>query len=160
MSIQLSGADLLDLAVRTETEGERFYRQAAEQAGAEEPRALFTYLAEQEVRHRETFQALGPAIVVAALDTETYEDVAGYIASTVDRAFFVSGDAPIRDVPAGLTLREMIASAIAFEQQTLLFFYTLRDLVQPANRPVLDAIVAEERAHVRRLSALLAQEQR
>lgn len=53
---------------------------------------------------------------------------------------------------------DMLRQAIAFEQQTLLFFGALRDLVQSSNRPIIDRIVAEERAHVRRLSAMLASE--
>jgi len=57
-------------------------------------------------------------------------------------------------IPAGSTVREMIERAITFEQQTLLFFYTLRDLVQPVNRALVDSIVSEERSHVRRLAAM------
>ena len=51
-------------------------------------------------------------------------------------------------------LLDAVAQAIEFEQQTLLFFYALRDLAQPVNRPIIDKIVEEERRHVRQLAAL------
>lgn len=156
MSIQLSGADLIDLAVQTEVRGETFYRQAASQASTPEAKELFAYLAEQEVHHRQIFQGLSSAIVITEMDPTTWEEALAYIESTVDRAFFTA-DAPIRAVPEGATEVDMLNSAIAFEQQTLLFFYALRDLAQPVNRPIIDKIVEEERRHVRRLAALREQ---
>ena len=62
MSIQLSGADVIDLAVQTEVRGERFYRQAAQAADKPQARQLFSFLADEEVRHKKLFQGLsGPS---------------------------------------------------------------------------------------------------
>ena len=153
MSIQLSGADLIDLAVQTEVRGEAFYRQAASQATTPQAKELFTYLAEQESLHKQTFQGLSSAIVVTEIDPTTWQEALAYIESTVDRAFFTAA-APIRAIPAEATETDMLNRAIEFEQQTLLFFYALRDLAQPVNRPIIDKIVEEERRHVRQLAAL------
>jgi rubrerythrin len=78
-----------------------------------------------------------------------------YIVNTVDREFFQPG-APIRGIPDGATLDEMLGQAIAFEQQTLLFFYTLRDLTQAANRDIIDHIIVEEKSHIRKLASMRA----
>lgn len=158
MSIQLSGADVLDLAVQTELRGERFYRAAAQAAEDAAARALFAHLASEEVRHKETFLALSPEIVVTEIDPSAWEEVQGYIEATVERAFF-DADAPIQAVPLAPDVPGMIRQAIAFEQQTLLYFYTVRDLVQPSNRPLIDRILAEERSHVRRLAAMLREQE-
>lgn len=155
MTIQLTGADLVDLAVQTETRGEQFYRQAAEQASDGQAKDLFTYLADQEVRHKQVFQGLGANIVSTEIDDTSWDEAMAYIEATVDSAFFGKDDAPIRAVPKGATVAEMIRKAISFEQQTLLYFYTLRDLVQSPNRRLVDEIVEEERSHVRRLAAML-----
>ncbi|MHB1293988.1 MAG: ferritin-like domain-containing protein [Anaerolineae bacterium] len=155
MSILLNGADVIDLAVQAETRGERFYREAAEAALDADARALFSFLREEEIRHKQVFEGLAHGIVLAELDPSTAEDVMGYIAATVDQAFFAKDDATIRLVPAGADVPDMIRRAIAFEQQTLLFFHSLRDLVQPANQALVDRIIQEERSHVRRLAARL-----
>jgi len=157
MSIQLTGADIVDLAVQTETRGEAFYRQAAQEATWPEAQKLFTYLADQEVRHKQIFQGLGGAIVMTEVSPETWEEALGYIQATVDRAFFAKEDAPIRAVPRGATVPEMLKQAIAFEKETLLFFYGVLDLVQPANKHLVEQIIAEEKSHVRQLAAMLAQ---
>jgi len=156
MSIQLSGADLIDLAIQTETRGERFYRQAAAATDKPEAQELFAYLGDQEVLHRRTFERLSGAIVVTELDPTTWDEITAYIDATVDSAFF-SKDAPIQAIPASATVEGMLTQAIQFEQQTLLYFGSLRDLVQPANRILVDQIIAEERSHVRRLAAMLKQ---
>ena len=155
MSILFTGGDIIDLAVQTEIEGERFYRAAAERADDPTVRDLFLFLAGEEVRHRETFEGLSDSIVVAEIDPTTWQEGVAYIRATVDRAFFSGPGAPIRVISASATVPEMVRGAIAFEQQTLLFFGALRDLVQPPNRPMIDVIVAEERSHVRRLAELL-----
>lgn len=153
MGILLSGADVVDLAVQTETQGEVFYREAANKADSKQARDLFTYLAVEELRHKQVFEKLGDAITVSDLEPAEWQEALDYINATVGQTFFTDGT-PIRAIPQGSSVREMVEKAISFEQQTLLFFYTLRDLVQPANRQLVDAIVAEERSHVRRLAAM------
>ena len=157
MSIQLSGADIIDLAVQTEVRGEAFYRQAATMSGNGEAGRLFAYLADEELRHKKVFQGLSPAIINTEMDPTTWDEAQMYIAATVDASFFSRADAPIRAVPAGATIGDMLRQAIEFEKQTLLYFYALRDLIQPANRPILDNVIQEEKSHVRRLAARLAE---
>ncbi|MBM3188879.1 MAG: hypothetical protein FJZ90_09175 [Chloroflexi bacterium] len=154
MSIQLTGADVIDLAVQTELRGERFYREAIRKADSAEAKDLFTYLADEEVRHKQVFEGLGGQIVLTQTDVTSWEEAMGYIQAIVDREFF-DKDAPIRAIPVAQNVPDMVRQAIDFEKQTLLFFYGLRDLVQPANRPLIDQIMEEEKSHVRRLSAML-----
>jgi rubrerythrin len=156
MSILLTGDDLIDLAMQTETRGEAFYRQAAAKAEPGPARELFTYLAEQEAQHRETFRSLFGAVVVTEDAPTTWDEAIAYIEATVDRAFFAGKDQPIKAIDPDASLEDMLTQAIAFEQQTLLYFLTLRDLVQPANRPLIDKIADEERSHVRKLAAMRA----
>jgi len=155
MSIQLTGADVIDLAVQTEIRGERFYREAMAKSDRSDARSLFEYLAQEETRHKQVFEGLSPSIVITALDPTTWDEAVQYIQATVDSAFFSRSDAPIRLIPQSASVEDMVRMAMNFEKQTLLYFYTLRDLVQPANRPLIDTIVDEEKSHIRRLVAWL-----
>ena len=153
MGILLSGADIIDLALQTEVKGEAFYRQAVAQSTSPEARELFTYLADQEQHHKQVFEKLGDTIVAADLSPEEWQEALDYINATVGQTFFSDGT-PIRSIAVGSTFREMVERAITFEQQTLLFFYSMRELVQQSERELIDKIVTEERAHVRRLAAM------
>jgi rubrerythrin len=155
MSIQLSGADIIDLAIRTEVRGEGFYREAAQAANTPQAKELFTYLADEELRHKRLFRGLSGAIVMTEIDPAAWDEAVAYIAATVDQAFFAKSEAPIRLVPLGATVQDMTRKAIEFEKQTLLYFYSLRDLVHPSNVPIVDKVIQEEKRHVRQLSAML-----
>jgi rubrerythrin len=156
MGIQLSGADIIDLAVQTEVHGAKFYREAARVANQPAAAELFRYLADEEVKHKQLFGNMGAAIVITEIDPATWEEAQEYIAAAVDQAFFTKSSAPIRAVPQGATVEEMTRLAIAFEKETLLFFYSVRDLVSAPNRALVDKVVAEEKKHIRRLAALLS----
>ncbi len=156
MSIQMTGADVIDMAVQTELHGERFYREAAGRATTDEARQLFEFLAAEETRHRQTFEGMATGIVATEIDPGTWAEALNYIDAAVDRAFFTSPQAPIREIARGATEGDMVRQAIAFEKDTLLFFISLRDLVQPANQPLVDGIAREERRHIAQLGRMLA----
>jgi len=154
MSIQWTGADVVDIAVQTEVRGEKFYRQAAEKADSDAARDLFTHLADEEVRHKAIFEGLGETVGAIDLTQEMWEQAIEYISVTVDQAYF-KADAPIRAIPEQATVPDMLRQAIAFEQQSVLFFYTLRDMVRSASQGLVTSIIDEEKQHVRQLSAAL-----
>ena len=47
--------------------------------------------------------------------------------------------------------KEALRMATSFENETLLFFYRLRDSVYGADKPFIDKIVAKEKSHIQRL---------
>ena len=51
--------------------------------------------------------------------------------------------------------KDALRMAIAFEKETLLFFYDLRDAVPAVHRTLVNTIVNEEKAHIVRLASLL-----
>ncbi|NLD72742.1 MAG: ferritin family protein [Chloroflexi bacterium] len=157
MTIQMTGADVIDMAVQTETRGEQFYRQAAQAAEHPEARSLFEYLATEEARHRAVFSGLSAGIVAAEIDPQTWAEALLYIEATVDRAFFRGAGAPLKEIPAGADEADLLRQAIAFEKETLLFFLSLHDLVQPNSQRLIDDIVREERSHVVSLAKMLAE---
>jgi rubrerythrin len=156
MTIQMTGADIVDLAVQTETRGEAFYLQAAQRASSPEGKDLFRYLAGEERKHKAIFERLADTIVTTEIDVTTWDEALAYIEATVDQAFFARGDAPMNQIEAQGSEADMVAQALAFERQTLLFFGTMRELVSPSNRTIVDEVTREERRHVVRLSAMLA----
>ena len=51
--------------------------------------------------------------------------------------------------------KEAIRMAMGFEKETILFFYTLRDLVTGGQQEMIGKIIAEEKLHLRRLAGML-----
>jgi rubrerythrin len=51
---------------------------------------------------------------------------------------------------------EALEAALEFENETLLFFYELREAVRGPGQLVVERIAQEEKWHIQRLSGLLA----
>ena len=119
MSIQMSGADVIDLAVQTETRGELFYREAAARTGGGATRELFEYLAGEELRHKQVFSDLGEQVTSEDVQPGILEEAMSYIEATVDMAFFRESYSPLHRIPADATEVQLLEQALAFCRQHL-----------------------------------------
>jgi rubrerythrin len=152
----LQAADAVELAMGIEDSGEAFYRAVAKKAQTLPVRVLFEDLADQEVRHRAAFKKMGQELGDALLmDQEEWEQYQEYLQATVQSALF---EGPEKALAAAETVndeKEAIRMAMAFEKETILFFYNVRDVVTGGKKEVIDRIIDQEKAHVRRLAGML-----
>jgi len=152
----LNASDIVDLAMQVEKNGEAFYRTVAKECKSAETRALFEDLAVQETKHYATFSKLAQAVREKPLMTdEEWDSYLKYLNATVDSAFFQGSDKALAAARKVKDEQEAVRMAIAFEKETLLFFYDLRDAIQGSDRSFVEKIVAEEKSHVLRLANVL-----
>ena len=152
MTTFFSGDEIIELAVQTEETGYAFYTQALENAKNEKLKSLFKYLADAELKHKETYLSLKDAIAESAQGMPIDWDELGlYIKAMTDSSFFLGGDKNINLASKSSDEKEAVDFAIGFEKDTLLFFYQILDIVKPKERPVVEKIVAEEKDHIKKL---------
>ncbi len=152
MSILLSSAEIFDLAKAVEKGGQAFYQAIASTTSSAELRELFTHLAGEEVKHFRTFERLAREYPELEVDAEEWGQTSAYIQATSDSRFFVGEDKALalaRTVHDPLKALEI---AIAFEKDTLLFFYELLNVTPTKGREAAKAIIEEEKRHVQLLS--------
>lgn len=155
MSVMFSGDEIIEMAVKTEETGYDFYQMAKNNAGSEELKNLFDYLAKAELDHKETYLGLKGAIEEPAQGVPVdWEDVGKYIKAMTDSSFFLGGDKSINLASKAATDKDAVDFAIEFEKDTLLFFYHIKDVVKQANQPVVQKIIDEEKDHIRKLSEI------
>lgn len=145
-------AEIVDLAVRIEKNGERTYRRAM--GRARDPRMAKTleYLADQEAAHAKWFAALDPGTAtveeddaLAQMGRKLLQEILG------DQDFSLSDT----DLAAIDDIERLLATSITFENDTRLFYVMLRTVIDaPDAQAALDAIIDEERAHVTQLEAM------
>ena len=153
MGLMFDPREVFQIAVRIEENGERFYREMAGRIDDEDVRSLFAFLADEEVRHQQFYQA----VLEKAEPFEPEENYPGeyfdYLRSYASGVIF-SQDAfekklgEIRDAGAALDF------AIGVEWDSIHFYQEIKGLVPKARREQLDAIVAEERRHFVKLTKL------
>lgn len=150
-----TAAEAINMALRIEENGEAFYKRLAAKFQDPAVKAVLEDLAVQEQRHYQAFLKLSRYVTEPAYSLQGWEEYAQYLEVAVDNAIFAGPDKAlaladsIADAPTALRM------ALGFEKDTLLFYYDLRELMREADRAVVDEIIREEKAHVRRLAGLL-----
>ena len=148
-------ADIIELALQIEKNGESYYRAVAAKTENPDIRSLFEELAQQEVFHYQTFQKLGADTWdQPMMSDQEWQLYLAYLDATVQSAFFEGEDKALAEADSAKNEREAIWMAIGFEKETLLFFHELRDIAG-GNTDALDRIIAEEKTHLKRLATLL-----
>lgn len=145
-------SDIVEVAIRIEENGMKFYRHAAGIAGRQEVKALFSRLAEDEAAHRQTFvgilAGLDPSIPQEGYDTE----YAAYLHSYVDNILVFKADAlttelaKIRDESAALDF------AIGREFDSIHYYRDILEILPTNRRAAIEQIIVEEKRHFSILS--------
>lgn len=153
MPAKYSATEVMEMAVDTEKAGELFYRSMVAQSKDENLRGLFSLLAEQEKRHISVFVDIAKTIKVEPSEMPAnWEEVSLYLRAATESRYFFGKDKALSAARSAQTAEQAVNTALAFEKETLLFYLEVSDMVPAVNRPAVEALLREERAHIRRLT--------
>jgi rubrerythrin len=140
---------VLDLAIRLEQHGQAYYARAAATADAD-LRELFMAMAEQERRHGLAYQQLYARTTGRDPAGEQLLGEYGRFIDLLSREITrtLAGKVPT-------TRAELLAQALQFEKDSLLYFREIRALFGPGPQPEIEAICAEEQKHIARLLEMI-----
>ena len=154
--ISYSAPEIMEMAVETEKGGKLFYETVAAQTKDEKLKGLFSYLADEENKHIRTFEHIAQTIKVAADEAPAnWEEVALYLKAVTESRYFLGPDKALSLARDAKSTSQAVKLALAFEKETLVFYLEAADMVPALNRPAVEALIKEERAHVRRLTGFL-----
>jgi rubrerythrin len=149
--------EIIDLAVRIETNGQKAYRKAQKQVTDPALASMLGWLADEETEHEKWFPRLKENMKTSLEDprleemgTAVLQGVLGDHAFSIDEADF----SRIKDLDSLLTL------SVEFEKDTVLFYEMLTAFIedeQTLNQ--INRIVEEEKRHVRLLQDFLTNKQ-
>ena len=155
--VHFTGKEVLDMAVRIEENGMRFYTDASKAAKSQQLKDLFSALAEEEASHIKTFLELKKALVGSGDSTgfDPYiEDAQQYLKSMADTEVFTNPEAG-KDAARSLkSEEEAVILAIGMEKDSLLFYYELERMIRESDKKVIEALIDQEKEHVRKLTNL------
>jgi rubrerythrin len=149
--------EIIDLAVRIETNGQKAYRKAQKQVTDPALASMLGWLADEEAEHEKWFPRLKENTKIDLEDPQLEEmgkvvlqGVLGDHTFSIDEADF----SRIEDLDSLLSL------SIEFEKDTILFYEMLGAFIedeQTLNR--INRIIEEEKRHVRLLQDFLTNKQ-
>ncbi len=144
-----SAREIFDLAIKIEENGERLYRNALIKVSGTRLHALFEWLADEEIKHKEWFLCNRDKLIPGDLDPSLLEAESAILAGIVGDQAFSLKEADLSEFHRA---EDLIALAQEFEEDTILFFEMLRDVVSdPETRKRLDEIIEEEQRHIQLL---------
>ena len=153
MGLLFDPAEVFQIAVRIEENGEKFYREMAKKLDDPEVVSLFSYLADEEISHREFYETL----LAQTESVEPEEDYPGeyfnYLYSYADGIIF-SQEYFEKKLEEIASAEGALEFAIGVEWDSIHFYQELKGLVPAHHRDRLDKLIAEERRHFVRLTKI------
>jgi len=156
MPIKYDAPEILEMAVRTEQGGRKFYRTVAERTEDPDTKAVFLHLEQEEERHIATFRDIARNLREKPEQLHyNWEEETPYLQAIVGSRYFLDDERAERLARTTETPRDAVEHALGFERQTLLFYTELRGMVDENNRAAVERLITEEKSHVVKLTALL-----
>jgi len=140
-------AEVYDLGIRIEKNGEKFYRDALEQTWSKPIADMLRLLAEEEVKHVDFFVKRMDGLKEKRENPFLDEMGSSMLKDILGNQTFSLKD---RDVSKIRSVEELVALAIEFEKDTILFYEMVGSFITDEKaRGELEVIIEEEERHVR-----------
>lgn len=146
-------SEVFQFAIRIEENGEKFYRQMVQKFEEPKVKELFSFLADEEIKHKKTYEEM-----VSKIEKyEPFETFPGeyfaYLRAYADKIIFTQKEfdeeiANIKDIKAAIDY------AINAELDSILYYQEIKNLIPENQRKTLDGIIEEERRHFVKLSEI------
>ena len=144
--------EILDIAIRIEKNGEKFYRDAMEKVPNDSVVSLLQWLADAEVEHWQGFTNLKQSMKADVGNRQVEEMSGAFLQDILGDQKFSLSDIDLADVHGVEILLQL---AIEFENDTILFYEMLKTfLVDEKTIEHLEKIIREESSHIQKIDEL------
>ena len=154
MSIFFSGDELMEIASGIERNGIAFYESLVAKSKDREAKAIYEYLAGEEKKHLTTFQEMLKSVGQYKPPESYTEEYMLYLRALVDSVVFPDDKTAREMANKASSEAEALHIGIIAEKDSILFYYEMRNLVREPDRHIVDAIIDEEKTHLRQLAQL------
>ncbi len=144
--------ELIETAINIEEAGKKFYEKLTAYVENEKFKEFFTRMAQEEEKHMQRFKALGEKY---GQDIYIESDEALlYLKKYTEGRVFPALEDMLSWVEEK-SFEEVVDYSISMEKESIIFYTELKAWLREENtRKLLDAIIDEEREHIRMLVAM------
>jgi rubrerythrin len=146
-------SEVFQFAIRIEENGEKFYRKMADKFSDPKVKELFSYLADEETKHKRIYEGMVENIE----KYEPFESYPGeyfeYLRAYADKIIF---DEEALDEQQKQITDPTTAINVAMDNEvaSILYYQEIKNLVSKKQRGLIDKIMEEERRHFVTLSGM------
>ncbi len=150
--IQIGASEILQFAIKIEENGWNFYKEFADLVDNEKIRELFVMLADDELKHKGTFEVMLQKI-------EKYEpkgvyppEYFSYLRAYADNIIFKKG--LDEELKKRMDMASILDFGIRMELDSIAYYQEAKNFVPADQRGIIDKIIEEERKHFLKLDNL------
>ena len=148
-----SAKDVFEFAVKIEVNGEYFYRETAKSLPDPKVKELFTFLADEELKHKAIFEKLATRMGSVTLPELNNADYRAYLEAYTENLIFSEAD--IKGKIASIDDKNIaLLFAIDKELDTVHYYQEIKNFIPESEHGLVDKIIAEERNHVVKLAEM------
>jgi len=159
MRLTLNADEVLEMAIRIETNGRAFYLKAAQLQSDAQIAGFFKKLAAMEQEHIETFEQFRRELSSKEKEGQAYDPdglASMYLATMADTHDGEGDPRTARDLTGHESVEEILSIALNLEKQSILFYVGLKDFVAgKSGKDKVDAVIDQEKLHITQLSEVL-----
>jgi rubrerythrin len=159
MSISFNVDEIFEMAEQIERNGASFYREAARKTGDKATQKIFTNLAAMEDGHLKIFQEMRKQLDTSDKEQTTFDpdDEAALYLQAMATSHGIEGKKDrLTKLTGNETIREIFEIAVYAENNSIVFYTALKDIVSATGRDKVDTIISEELGHLAVLKMELA----
>jgi rubrerythrin len=141
-----SASEILDIAIRIEENGERFYQKAMARSADQSLKEMLLWFAQQERRHRDFFIET-KSLLIAEGRKHLEDQLSGAMlkGAMADHLFSLD-EVDVDSIP---DVKGIIEIALSLEEDTVMFYEIIASFVtEPEVLQKLKAIINEEQKHI------------
>lgn len=161
MMVNFTIFEIFEIAEQIESNGMKFYRQAAEKAGDKFMKEFFLQLAEMESGHKARFAEMRKNLENDGQDANVFDpnnEVVYYLKAMATSAGWEGKAMPQTAFTGSETITQIIKSAIEAEKASINYYVGLKEFVRSqAGKQQVQEIIKEEMSHVVTLQKHLEQ---
>lgn len=149
-----SGLEIIEMALRVEENGYKFYTEAQKITDDLEIKALFLNLAAMEVNHVSAFKKM-----LENYEPENFEfnkdESEEYINFLADSHIFSKKNAGIDKLNSLKSGKDALEMAFKFEIDSIAFYKEISGYAQKEALPVIERLIEEEKQHAKAIKKLM-----
>ena len=146
-----TASEIVELGVQVEINGKDFYEELMKKTKDPKVKDLFQYLAEQEEHHIELFKKILKTVENYSPKEAYPEEYFSHMNALAGRYIFTKEKKGIETAKKIKTPQEALATALAFERESIEFYLGMKKIIPEANDKLIDMLIEEEKKHVKDL---------
>lgn len=146
-----TGSEIVEMGIQIERNGRDFYNAVAKKSKLPRVEKVFKFLAGEEEKHIAVFQKILAAIQKyepAGLDSDDYY---AYMNALASEHIFTKKNKGAQVAKAIKSNKEAIEKGIGLEEDSIVFYQGMKNVVPEYDYKVLEGLIAQEQQHLMKL---------